>query len=154
MPESSDRWQSMEYQPFPTLSVIGDRSELSGIGMTDPKGTQSWQHFALLIRHGRRPVRSRPSSSPRPRCSTRDRQANGELLSCLIVSKERSFQPRDFGIEDCRPRFLQQRRRPPGRGHLSRLLSVMQRGCARSVSQDCGGQSDRFRTMSRQECRG
>jgi hypothetical protein len=28
MPESSDRWQSMENQPFPTLSVIGDRSEL------------------------------------------------------------------------------------------------------------------------------
>jgi hypothetical protein len=34
MPESSDRWQSMENQPFPTLSVIGDRSELSGIGIT------------------------------------------------------------------------------------------------------------------------
>src|SRR5688500_8514527 len=33
MPESSDRWQSLESQPFPTLSVIGDRSELSGIGM-------------------------------------------------------------------------------------------------------------------------
>ena len=33
MPESSDRWQSMENQPFPTLSVISNRSELSGIGM-------------------------------------------------------------------------------------------------------------------------
>ena len=33
-PISSDPWQSMENQPFPTLSVISDRSELSGIGMT------------------------------------------------------------------------------------------------------------------------
>jgi hypothetical protein len=31
---SSDPWQSMENQPFPTLSVISDRSELSGIGIT------------------------------------------------------------------------------------------------------------------------
>jgi hypothetical protein len=40
-PISSDPWKSMENQPFPTLSVISgtlsvisDRSELSGIGMT------------------------------------------------------------------------------------------------------------------------
>src|SRR3954468_7086160 len=33
-PISSDPWQSMENQPFPTLSVISDRSELSGIGIT------------------------------------------------------------------------------------------------------------------------
>jgi hypothetical protein len=33
-PISSDPWQSMENQPFPTLSVISDRSELSGTGMT------------------------------------------------------------------------------------------------------------------------
>jgi hypothetical protein len=32
-PISSDPWQSMENQPFPTLSVISDRSELSGIGI-------------------------------------------------------------------------------------------------------------------------
>jgi hypothetical protein len=32
-PISSDPWQSMENQPFPTLSVISNRSELSGIGM-------------------------------------------------------------------------------------------------------------------------
>jgi hypothetical protein len=33
-PISSDRWQGMENRPFPTLSVINDRSELPGIGMT------------------------------------------------------------------------------------------------------------------------
>jgi hypothetical protein len=33
-PISSDPWQSMENQPFPTLSVISDRSELSGIGIS------------------------------------------------------------------------------------------------------------------------
>src|SRR4051812_25644285 len=33
-PISSDPWQSMENQPSPTLSVISDRSELSGIGIT------------------------------------------------------------------------------------------------------------------------
>jgi NAD(P)-dependent dehydrogenase (short-subunit alcohol dehydrogenase family) len=32
-PISSDPWQNMENQPFPTLSVISDRSELSGIGI-------------------------------------------------------------------------------------------------------------------------
>ena len=32
-PISSDPWQSIENQPFPTLSVISDRSELSGIGI-------------------------------------------------------------------------------------------------------------------------
>jgi len=32
-PISSDPSQSMENQPFPTLSVISDRSELSGIGI-------------------------------------------------------------------------------------------------------------------------
>src|SRR4051795_12644154 len=35
-PISSDRWQSMENQTFPTLSVISDRSELSGICEMDP----------------------------------------------------------------------------------------------------------------------
>jgi hypothetical protein len=33
-PISSDPWQSMENQPFPTLSVNSDGSELSGIGIT------------------------------------------------------------------------------------------------------------------------
>jgi hypothetical protein len=33
-PISSDLWQSMENQPFPTLSVISDRLELSGIGIS------------------------------------------------------------------------------------------------------------------------
>src|SRR3954451_18775081 len=37
-PISSDLWQSMEDQPFPTLSVISGRSELSGIGMTGRTG--------------------------------------------------------------------------------------------------------------------
>src|SRR5919112_865789 len=32
-PISSDRWQGMENRPFPTLSVISDRSELPGIGI-------------------------------------------------------------------------------------------------------------------------
>jgi hypothetical protein len=39
-PISSDRWQGMENRPFPTLSVISDRSELPGIGIT-PSGQRS-----------------------------------------------------------------------------------------------------------------
>ena len=46
----------MENQPFPTLSVIGDRSELSGIGIspsaeTDP--TQRDCHIQVIAQQGR-----------------------------------------------------------------------------------------------------
>ncbi len=36
-PISFDRWQDLENRPFPTLSVISDRSELSGIGITSTR---------------------------------------------------------------------------------------------------------------------
>jgi len=47
-PISFDRWQDLENRPFPTLSVISDKSELSGIGINhgNPLSPRSWPFLA------------------------------------------------------------------------------------------------------------